>query len=94
MRKGSFKGSLTGSESEVHRFDQATEVIWVEATSSYVCLCLKNEKGRIFYSKKKDATVKPIKLQIILFMGFSVVTITLSLSRLVVEVTIYTGVMN
>ena len=33
-----FTGSLTGSGSEIHRFYQATEVIWVEgleATSSY-----------------------------------------------------------
>ena len=29
-----FTGSLTGSGSEIHRFYQATEVIWVEATSS------------------------------------------------------------
>ena len=30
-----FTGSLTGSESEIHRFDQSTEVIWVRAISSY-----------------------------------------------------------
>ena len=33
--KKNFTGSLTGSESKIHRFDQATEVISVEVTSSY-----------------------------------------------------------
>ena len=66
-----FTGSLTGSESEIHKFDQATEIIWVEITSSYYQFCyvlavhsktwiclLKDQKGRIYYSKKEDATVK------------------------------------
>ena len=61
-----FTGRLTGSESEIRRFDQSTEVICVMATSSYhqfflpisgsllnVGLSSKRRKGRICYSKKR-----------------------------------------
>ena len=46
-----FTGSLTGSESEIHRFDQPTEVILL------VCL-LKDEKDASIIVTKEDATVK------------------------------------
>ena len=61
-----FTGSLTGSESEIYRFDQATEVIWVEATSSYsmshiisfcYVLVVHSKMWACLLKDKKDASI-------------------------------------
>ena len=63
FRKFFFIGSLTGSESENHRYDQSAEVIWIKATSSYY-LCLPGMSGSLknvgssFKRRKRTHLVK------------------------------------